>query len=156
METKEYKVITEHDILGIGDKRIVGIANGGDESYTMELNDAQAKKILAQGAQLFIEDEQVTLADFADIPEPQAIDDGKCVDDYTNGDKNRANSRCKVVGQTRFFKPDTVEVPAANDEVTEDEEHTSGEAPGNGTPEGEGQDNTTGNEPSNSESGETA
>lgn len=150
METKEYKVITEHGILGIGDKRIVGIANGGDESYTMELNDAQAKKILAQGAQLFIEDEQVTLADFADIPEPQAIDDGKCVDDYTNGDKNRANSRCKVVGQTRFFKPDTVEVPAANEDVTE------GEAPEEGTPEGEGQTNTAGDEASNSESGETA
>ena len=156
METKEYKVITEHDILGIGDKRIVGIANGGDESYTIELNDAQAKKILAQGAQLFIEDKQVTLADFADVPEPQAIDDGKCVDDYTNGDKNRANSRCKVFGQTRFFKPDTVEVPAVNEDVTEDEEQAGGEAPEDGTPEGEGQTNTAGNEPSNSESGETA
>ena len=116
MDVKEYTLITEHDIRGIGAATIIGKANGGDESYTVELNEAQAKKVLAQGAQLFDGDTQVTLADFAEEVVAQAIDDGKCVDDYTNGDKNRTNSRCKVFGETRFFQPKTVEVPAADAE----------------------------------------
>ena len=116
MDVKEYTLITEHDIRGIGAATIIGKANGGDESYTVELNEAQAKKVLAQGAQLFDGDTQVTLADFAEEVVAQAIDDGKCVDDYTNCDKNRTNSRCKVFGETRFFQPKTVKVPAADAE----------------------------------------
>ena len=116
MDVKEYTLITEHDIRGIGAATIIGKANGGDESYTVELNEAQAKKVLAQGAQLFDGDTQVTLADFAEEVVAQAIDDGKCVDDYTNGDKNHTNSRCKVFGETRFFQPKTVKVPAADAE----------------------------------------
>ena len=48
MPTKEYKIVTVPDIRGIGSKRIIGSANGN--RYTiMELNDAEAKRVLSQG-----------------------------------------------------------------------------------------------------------
>lgn len=129
MDVKEYTLIAEHDIRGIGTATIIGKANGGDESYTVELNEAQAKKVLAQGAQLFDGDTQVTLAYFAEDVVAQAIDDGKCVDDYTGGMKNKVNSKCKVFGSTRFFEPKTVEVKAAKENIKEPE-HTAPTDPG--------------------------
>ena len=132
MEVKEYTLITEHDIRGIGTATIIGKANGGDESYTVSLNEAQAKKILSQGAQLFEGGKQITLSDFAEEVEPQAINDGKCVDDYTGGMKNKVNSKCKVFASTRFFEPKTVEVKAAEEDVKEPE-HTAPTDPGQTT-----------------------
>lgn len=103
MPTKEYKIVTVPDIRGIGSKRIIGSANGN--RYTiMELNDAEAKKVLSQGAKLYIGDKRVFMSDFVDNAKPQTIPNvTSCIDDYTNHSKNVLNSECKVFGEPRKY-----------------------------------------------------
>jgi hypothetical protein len=123
MAVKEYKVISRcrRDLNAITGVKISGDAEG----TTLTLNDEQVKKVLATGAQVYDGDTQVYLSDFAEIREPQAIPDGKCVDDYTNGDKNRINSLCKVFGLPRYRKEPIVSADEDTEEsVDETEEIT--------------------------------
>jgi hypothetical protein len=118
--TKEYKVISRcrRDLNQITTVPV----SGNLEGELLELNDEQVKRVLATGAQVFDGDTQVYLSDFAEVSEPQAIPDSKCVDDYTNGDKNRINSNCKVFGLPRYRKEAVVEaeVEESTEEVVED------------------------------------
>jgi hypothetical protein len=102
MAVKEYKVISRcrRDLNAITTVPVSGDAEG----TTLQLNDEQVKRVLATGAQVFDGDTQIYLSDFAEVNDPQAIPDSKCVDDYTNGDKNRVNSNCKVFGLPRYRK----------------------------------------------------
>jgi hypothetical protein len=111
MAKKEYKVISRcrRDL-----NKITGVKISGNlEGTTLKLNDAQAKRVLATGARLVDINKNVTLKDFAEVSDPQAIPDSKCVDDFTNGDKNRVNSLCKVVGLPRYRKESVVEAETA-------------------------------------------
>ena len=109
MPTKEYKIVTVPDIRGIGSKRIIGSANGN--RYTiMELNDAEAKRVLSQGAKLYIGDKRIFMSDFVDSTKPQTIPNvTSCIDDYTNHSKNVLNSECKIFGNPREFHADVVD-----------------------------------------------
>lgn len=104
MVKKEYKIISAKDILGIGNNRIVGSANGN--AYTiMDLSDAEVIRVISQGAQVYYEGKLMSVSDFTEPVEPQAIDNASCVtDDYTSNSKNIINSRCKVVGVPRKYK----------------------------------------------------
>ena len=94
MAKKEYKIISAKDILGIGNNRIVGSSNGN--AYTiMDLSDAEVVRVISQGAQVYYEGKLMSVSDFTEPVEPQAIDNASCVtDDYTSNSKNIINSRC--------------------------------------------------------------
>jgi hypothetical protein len=116
MSAKEYKVISRcrralNAITGV-------IIKGDKDGTTVTLNDEQAKRVLATGAQLFDINEQVTMADFGEVVEPQGIIGFNCVNDYTNGDKNRLNSICKVVGSPRYYKESIVKDDTITPDVT--------------------------------------
>jgi hypothetical protein len=121
MAEKEYKVISRcrRDLNAITGVQISGDAEG----FTATLNDAQVKRVLATGAQVFDINTPVTLSDFAEVSEPQAIPDSKCVDDYTNGDKNRINSLCKVFGSPRYRKEEVVSNATVTPDITVGEEY---------------------------------
>lgn len=128
MAVKEYKVISRcrRDLNAITAVPVSGDAEG----TTLSLNDEQVKRVLATGAQVFDGDTQIYLSDFAEVSDPQAIPDSKCIDDFTNGDKNRTNSLCKVFGLPRYRKEAVVEVDA-EEETTEEE--TTDETPATDT-----------------------
>jgi hypothetical protein len=118
MAVKEYKVISRcrRDLNAITTVPVSGDAEG----TTLQLNDEQVKRVLATGAQVFDGDTQIYLSDFAEVNDPQAIPDSKCVDDYTNGDKNRTNSLCKVFGLPRYRKEAVVEVETDSEDAAEE------------------------------------
>jgi hypothetical protein len=118
MAVKEYKVISRcrRDLNAITTVPVSGDAEG----TTLSLNDEQVKRVLATGAQVFDGDTQIYLSDFAEVSDPQAIPDSKCVDDYTNGDKNRTNSLCKVFGLPRYRKEAVVEVETDSEDAAEE------------------------------------
>lgn len=55
----------------------------------MDLSDAEVVRVISQGAQVYYEGKLMSVSDFTEPVEPQAIDNASCIaDDYTSNSKN--------------------------------------------------------------------
>ena len=115
MNTNTYILTPRGPVRGIGDKVIY-------DECEIELNDFQAVKVLLQGHQLKKDDVAVTLKDFVEDIDPQAIMEVvNVVPDVTAGSKFVDSSKCKVFGYPRVFAPSKIDVEApAGEEGGED------------------------------------